>query len=174
MKLWLLIFLSLPMFAQGRTLEGMTIPDTMSIEGNEHKLQAAGVRKATIFGIKVFTLAFYNKTLSLMEKPFCFEFTYFRDFSNSQVDEAWDFQFNESNEFKYPELATDLTRLKEFLGEIKGERKQTFIFSGNTIKVYENGQLKGEIQSENFQKSFISLWIGEKSPVSQFKTELKK
>jgi hypothetical protein len=152
----------------------MTIPDTFKIDGIDHAIQSAGVRKATIFRIKVFTLAFYSKSLSLADKPFCFEFTYFRDFSNSQVDEAWDFQFSESNEFNYPELATDLSRLKEFLGEIKGDRKQTFIFAGNTVKVYENGQLKGEIQGENFQKSFISLWIGEKSPVSQIKSELKK
>jgi hypothetical protein len=152
----------------------MTIPDSFNVEGKEHKLQAAGVRKATIFRIKVFTLAFYNSTQSFIDKPFCFEFTYFRDFSNSQVDDAWDFQFKESNEYTYPELGSDLSRLKDLLGEIKGERKQTFIFSGNVLKVYENGQLKGEIQGDNFQKSFISLWIGEKSPVDQFKAELKK
>jgi hypothetical protein len=171
--------LSLSLDTVAKTVEGVEIPESITCEGKEIPLQGHGIRKATIFGVKVFVLAFYapspiknDDDPALQERPICFDITYLRAFDNKDVDKAWDYQFKESSMYKYPELKEHVSLLKKYFGEIKDERKQSFCLNKETTQVFENNKLQGEIKGEEFQKNFLSLWFGKNPPTKELKKSL--
>lgn len=173
----LLTFFNLSAFA--REIEGVKIPDTIMCEGREIPLSGAGLRTATFLKIRVFVLAVYapkkilkGKGEELNQRPMCFEMTYLREFDNEDVDKAWDYQFKESSNHDYPGLKDHVKELKKYFGEIKGDRKESLSLVEGTTKVYENGELKGEIKGEDFQKSFLSLWFGPNPPTKHLQESI--
>ncbi len=167
--------------AVAKEIEGVKIPETMVCEGKELPLSGAGLRTATFFKVKIYVLAFYakekvqtSKPEELIQRPLCFHLTYLRDFDNSDVDKAWDYQFDESADFKYPGLKDHIKELKKYFGEIKGERSETLILTEEAVKVFDNKEFKGEIKSKDFQKSFLSIWFGKNPPTKALKDDLLK
>lgn len=152
------------------------IPDTMKCHGQELPLQAAGLRTATIFGIKVYVVALYAKEkltdMNSIVRPVCYEISYLRDVDNEDTDKAWEFQFKESSEHNYSELKNHISILKSSFGEIKGDRKHVFALSDKQTDLYENGVLMGKIEGTDFQKSFLSVWYGENPPTKDVKSAL--
>jgi hypothetical protein len=160
---------------------GVKIPETIVCEGKVVPLSGAGIRTATFLNIKVFALAVYapekikiGKGAELDQRPLCFEMTYLREFDNEDVDKAWDFQFKESAQHDYPALKEDVMNIKKYFGEIKGDRKESFSLTSESTKVFENGELKGEIKGTDFQKSFLSIWFGTKPPTKGLQKDLLK
>jgi hypothetical protein len=166
---------------QALEYERLEIPATLECEGKKLPLSGVGLRTATFLKIKVFVLAIYaperiknGRGSELHQRPLCFEVTYLRDFDNKEVNNAWDFQFKESAQHSYPSLKGDIEKLKEYFGEIKGSRKQSFILSVETTKMHENGQYKGEIKGLDFQKSFLSIWFGSNPPTKELQRSILK
>jgi hypothetical protein len=169
----ILIFLGLfSQLSQALELEKVKIPDSLNCEGQETPLHGYGLRTATVFKIKVYVLALYSQDLEA--RPMCFNITYLKDFNNKDVDRAWEYQFKESAEHKYPELKEHLSLLGDFFGEIKGPRSQNISLVNDTTKFYENGILKGEIKGKDFQKAFLSIWFGKNPPTKELKKGLMK
>ena len=166
---------------QAAEIEGVKIPATIICDGKELPLSGAGLRTATFLNIKVYVVAVYApekiKTGNLAEleqRPLCFEMTYLKEFDSEDVDKAWDFQFKESGQHNYPALKEDVMNIKKYFGEIKGDRKESFTLTGETTKVFENGELKGEIKGKDFQKSFLSIWFGTNPPTKDLQKDLLK
>lgn len=173
----LIAFFSLGAFAL--EIEGVKIPDKITCEGKEIPLSGAGLRTATFLKVRVFVLAVYaptkilkGKGAELDQRPMCFEMTYLREFDNEDVDKAWDYQFKESSTHDYPGLKDHVKDVKKYFGEIKGDRKESFSLVEGTTKVYENGELKGEIKGEDFQKSFLSIWFGPNPPTKHLQESI--
>lgn len=170
----ILSFLLSSQLLYGAELEGVKIPDKVVCEGQEVPLHGAGLRTATFLKIKVFVLAVYSPVRiqkqdwkNLNHRPMCFHLTYLRDFDAKDVDKAWDYQFKESAEHSYPLLKEHIVDVKKFFGEIKNDRTQHFALVGDSTKIYENGMLQGEIKGEDFQKSFLSIWLGKNPPTQE-------
>ena len=181
MKFLTLVLILLPLNLYAREVEGVKISPTIKCEEKEIPLSGAGVRTATFLKVRIFVLAVYapikiktGKGEELDQRPLCFELTYLRAFDNEDVDKAWDFQFKESAEYEYPSLKEDIMDIKKFFGEIKGDRKQSFSLTVDSTKVYENGELKGEIKGRDFQKSFLSIWFGKNPPTKHLQEEILK
>jgi hypothetical protein len=176
-----IIFLILfPTFVYAKKIEGISLSETLDCGGKTLPLQSYGIRKATIFGIKVYVLAYYGEkpikredtSTSLTQRPICLDIHYLRDFDDEDVDKAWEYQFKESSTHPYPDLKKDLESIKLFFGEIKGKRKQSFKLANNNTLILENDSFKGSIQGENFQKNFLFIFFGEKPPTKDLKEEL--
>ena len=164
-------------------LEGIKLRDKMSCAGIELPLQAAGLRDATIFNIRVYVLAMYSPTLlpggltdqNIEKRPMCFEVHYMRDVEKAKVDEAWEFQFKDSSEYPYPDLKRHITLLQQFFGKIEaGKGVHLFELTENSTKVYENGEYKGEIPGKEFGKNFLSVFFGKNPPTKKLKNALLK
>lgn len=168
----LIALLLLPQLSLSAELEGVDVPKSVVCEGQETPLHGHGLRTATLLRIKIYVLAFYSQNLN--SRPMCFHITYLKNFSDKDVDRAWDYQFKESGEHSYPLLKDHLVELKKYFGEISGERKQTIALVGDTTRFYENGKLKGEIKSEDFQKNFLSIWFGKNPPTEELQEALLK
>jgi hypothetical protein len=165
--------------ASAREIEGIKIPETLNCHGKELPLQGVGIRKATIFGIKVYALSYYGennfKKINdplLESRPICINVNYLRDFDNEDVDKAWEYQFKESSSFPYDKLKDHIKEIKSFFGDIKGERLQTFHLNDEGTIFFENNNSKGEIKGREFQKNFLSLFFGEKPPTKELRNEL--
>ncbi len=164
-------------------LEGIKLRDKMPCAGVELPLQAAGLRAATIFNIRVYVLAMYTPSLlpaglkdpNIDKRPMCFEVHYMRDVEKAKVDEAWEFQFKESSEYPYPALKEHITLLQKFFGKIEANKGvHLFELTENSTKVYENGEYKGEIPGKEFGKNFLSVFFGKKPPTDELKEALIK
>lgn len=178
-KILSLLVLLLSLNLGAKEIEGVTLTDTLSCEGKQLPLSGAGLRTATFLKVKIFVIGLYaekkiiqGKGPELDQRPLCFTITYLRNFDNEEVDKAWDYQFSESSEHKYPEFKNDVEALKKFFGEIKGPKNQTFALLPDRTLAYENGELKGEIKGSDFQKSFLSIWFGKNPPTPELKRSL--
>ncbi len=162
-------------------VEGIKLPKEKSCFNKSLPLQSYGIRKATIFGIKVYVLAYYSETSflkvndpNLNQRPICLDVHYLRDFDNKDVDRAWEFQFKESSSFPYEDLNLDVDQIKKFFGEIKGKRLQSFALNEEQTDFYENDLFKGSIKNKNFQKNFLHLFFGDKPPTEELRNQLLK
>lgn len=118
-------FLSLTVHA--REVEGVKIAPTLKCEGKDIPISGAGVRTATFLKVRIFVLAIYApqkiKTgtgSELDQRPLCFEMTYLRAFDNEDVDKAWDFQFEESAQYQYPNLKDHIMDIKKVFWRNQG------------------------------------------------------
>lgn len=173
--LFILIF-SLGAFALEKN--GVKLDQTKTCLGETVPLQGAGLRTATIFGVKIYVLSYYASGSASREVPYlearpaCFEIHYLREFDKKDVDRAWDFQFKESSMHAYQSESQDRELLKKFFGDIKKGSTHLFELGKGETFLRENGELKGKITGEDFQKSFISIWFGKKPPTEDLQTEL--
>lgn len=177
----IILFFTLQTMANAKTLEGINFPDEVNCAGENLPLQGLALRKATIFGIKVYAFAYYSKNPiknpedpNFNQRPICFDAVYLRDFSEKDVNRAWDYQFKESSQYPYPELENDIKKVKSFFGEIKGERKESFRLEKGLTIFLENSKVVGEIKGPNFQTNFLSIWFGKNPPTKEFQKELLK
>ncbi len=173
-----ILFLAFTAFGDVK-IEGVNLPATMKCAGEEIALSGHGLRTATFFKIKIYVAGFYAKEKvtplhleKLDQRPLCFSFTYLKDFSDSDVDRAWNYQFEESSEHSYPKFKDDIKLLKSFFGKIHGERNQVIELSQDSTFFYENSKLAGEIKGADFQKAFLSIWFGKKPPTEELKKSL--
>jgi len=177
-KIVFLIFF--PSFVLAKNVQGISLSDSLECDGKILPLQSYGTRKATIFGIKVYVMAYYGEKAikrddplnALSQRPMCLDIHYLRDFDNEDVDKAWEYQFKESSTYPYPDLKQDLENIKLFFGAIKGKRKQSFKLTTDKTLILENDSLKGTIQGGNFQKNFLYIFFGKNPPTKDLKEEL--
>lgn len=167
--------------ANAKVVSDVTLSDQRLCGGTMVPLQAAGLRTATFLKIRVYVVAYYSLEKVLKgddpnkkKRPICFELTYLRDVSDKDVDRAWQYQFKESSDFPYPKLDEHVNKLKEYFSDIKDERTHLFeLVQGKTI-LSENGKVKGEIDGDDFQKNFLSVWFGKNPPTEEVKENLLK
>ena len=170
----ILALLLISPLVSAKEVAGLKIPDTYECAGKSLPLQGTGLRTATWIKIKVYVLAYYAAEKKAPGTPACFNITYLRDFDNEDVDKAWAFQFKESSNFPYPQMDEHVKELQKYFGEIKGARTENFVLEEGVTKVFDHGELKGEIKGAEFQKNFLSLWFGTKPPTKEFQEELLK
>lgn len=163
-----------------KKIEGVEVPEHYQVTEKEKvPLQGLGLRTATIFKIRVYLAALYAKMAlkrsddpHSLPRPVVLDVTYLRDFDEEDVDKAWAYQFKESSQFPYKELDQHVKDIQRFFGEIKGDRKESFVFLDGETMFYENGKLVGKISGKEFQKNFLSLFFGPKPPTEDLKKGL--
>jgi hypothetical protein len=148
------------------------VPDTLNCGGKVLPLQGSALRTATLFKIRVYVISYYAATKAnatpdpeALARPVCFRVNYLRDIDDDDADKAWKYQFKESSEYPYPDLESHVKKLQESFGEIKGDRLHQFELVEGKTTLLENGVKKGEVDGTEFQKNFLSVWFGKKSPV---------
>lgn len=108
--------------------------------------------------------------------PLLFEFTFLRSVGQSKVRLAWQKQLEWSipAEFQdYPGFAADAKQFTSMFGPMASYGSVTVQFVGNgETLILDQGQLKGSIQGENFQRAFLSMWFGAKAVQEDLKEAL--
>eukprot|EP00977_Amphora_coffeiformis_P029254 scaffold39695_cov206-Amphora_coffeaeformis.AAC.1 len=170
------------------TLEGICLPvekDLQHHPENENtnslsskmRFNGAGVRSINIFGwdFKVYVAGFYHAGPDLLrstddvyeaiqQHPMQFDFTFLRTVPQSKVTEAWERQLDHSVDYHYEQYERDRDAFVSSFGPISHSGTVSVVLHpcGRTILV-DQGTPKNVIQSRDFQRSFLSMWFGEKA-----------
>ncbi len=169
-------FLSNPLHAAPK-IAGVNVPAEKVVDGQSLKLNGAGLRTATMLNINVYVASFYSPApLTTVDQvnssagPLAFDFVFVRGFKKEKVMEAWTWQFEQSATHTYASFAEDRKKFIEAFGAIQKFGVETVEIIGNETHVYDAGQLRATITGRDFQKTFLSMWFGDKPVMSSLKT----
>lgn len=156
-------------------IQGVQVPPQVSVNGQSLALNGAGLRTVTIafIPIKAYVAAFYTPTPLNSEEavlaspgPMQFTFTFLKSVSQGQVTDAWQSQIQASMTYNYAGVEKDCAAFVGMFGALSQGGVEMVQLIGSETRIYDGGQLKGTIQSRDFQKAFLSMWFGS-TPVQQ-------
>lgn len=156
--------------AQAREVAGVTVPDTVEVEGERLALNGAGVRSR--FFVKVYVGALYLKqpvqdAATAVEqappKRVLLHFLY-KEVSAEKLVEAWNEGFEKNT---LPEVRAALqSRIDRFNALFptvrKGDTIRVDLLADGATRVAVNDQLRGTVPGADFQQALLRIWLGEK------------
>lgn len=174
----ILLAVLLPAALVAGELEGVTLPDTVTVEGKELVLNGLGLREATFLKVDVYVAGLYLESKSSDPKEIIeseqvkrihMHFVY-KKVKPAKLIAAWDEGF-ENNAGKDLDAVKDrLAKLNSWMTEIvKG---QTMVFTyvpGKGTMVEVAGEEKGVIEGDDFARALWSVWFGPEPPNPELK-----
>ncbi len=173
---WLILLLGMGLvstLAVARTVEGVSLPETISLEGRELVLNGAGVREKFFFDIYVAALYLPAKSkdapsILAADQPWrmSMDFLYSK-VDRKKLDKGWDEGF-EANVApgQLPSLRERLQQFKNmFVTLSKGDTVLLDYLPGEGVRVVVKGVEQGVIPGADFARALLSVWIG-KEPVT--------
>lgn len=164
-----------------KTVEGVDVPDSVSVEGKSLALNGTGVRsvKLAFIPIKAYVAAFYapkplGSADAVMgsEGPMEFRFIFLRSANQGQVDDGWNKQFGYSVTDRYSGFEADQAKFVALFDPIGKGEAQRVVLVGDETKVFDEASYKGSVQGRDFQKAFLSLFFGSKPASTALKNGL--
>jgi hypothetical protein len=161
------------------TLAGITLPDSMDVNGQQFVLNGMALRKKVVF--KVYVAGLYlpakeqsGEKILTVDEPRCTVMHFLRSVSPKQVNEAW-YDGLEANTPGYsPQLKQQFDSLAAMMEDLKDGDKLVFTYKpgvGTEVKI--KGKIKGTLGDKAFADALFSCWIGKKpGPGEKFKKGL--
>ncbi len=173
--LWLAgLLLAGPVSAE-RTLEGVTVPDTRTVNGTTVTLNGLGLRTATFVKVKVYVMALYLETpgsdaRSIVDSTGAarIELHMLRDVGAKDMRKAWDEGF-EKNYTGSADLGRELEALKTATSDLGEGDVMAFDFYETTVTASHNGTVTGTIEGAEFRRALMAVWLGDKPPNKELK-----
>jgi Chalcone isomerase-like len=186
MKKIILSLLALSLFASANVfaleVSGTNVPDKATVEGTELSLNGAGMRSKFMFKVYVASLYLASKK-TLAEEVLAdagakrMQLNIRRELSAEQLLEALNEGFKANN--TPAELAPLDARMKEFdniltsVGKASPGNIITLDYiPGSGTRVQLNGQTKGNIAGEDFNKALLKIWLGPEAVQASLKKAL--
>lgn len=151
-------------------------PDTVSIGKNPLILNGTGLRRVTIFGIRVYEAALYltqknTDAHAIIESANVkhVRMKFLRNVSANQIRKAWTQSLNANCEPYCIEVAPTFEEIKKIVPDVSEGSIMEFDFLGDRVVVRIDGKIAGEIKGGNFSKVFLSTWIGPHAPSEELK-----
>jgi hypothetical protein len=153
--------------AHSKECQGISFPDQAQSDGAELALNGLGLRKATVFKVKVYIAALYLTKTSAdanailgATAPYELILHFARDVDAKNINKGWIEGF-ERNGGELPVLQERVTMLTKWMSDIKsGERLQFTFKPGSGLQVNVKGVIKGTISGDDFGRAFLSIWLG--------------
>ena len=167
-----------PSSAYAKTLAEVEFPDSVTVAGTELVLNGMGIRKATIFGIKVYVGGLYlearennaeNILSSKARKQIVMHFV--REVGREKITSGWD-EGIENNSAAYTNLTTQISEFNGMMEDLGEGDEIVLTWSGDSVEVKIKNQLKGKISDAVFSKALLSVWLGANPPNAELKRGL--
>jgi Chalcone isomerase-like len=178
----LLIFLcSTPAAAAVPTqCDGVSFPEHVQARGETLTLNGLGLRKATIFGIKVYVGALYvshptadANTILTSREPAEVELRFVFHATAGQLRDAWQEGFEKSAPGELGPLQSRIGQLNAWMASVGSGDRMTFLrIPGVGIRYSLDGAYKGTIPGDDFAKAFLGIWLGASPPSPQLRAGL--
>jgi hypothetical protein len=177
LALVLVCFFAVPIVAG--TLAGVTLPDSMDVEGQQLVLNGLALRKKVVFKVYVAGLYLPTKEQSgekilAADGPRCTVMHFLRSVSPKQVNEAWYDGLEANTPDHSIQLKQQFDALAALMEGLKDGDKLVFTYKpgiGTEVKV--KGKIKGTLGDKVFADALFSCWIGKKpGPGEKFKKGL--
>ena len=174
----LLLALGTP--ALGATCQGVTFRDNAKVGSADLVLNGLGLRKASMFNVKVYVAGLYIPQKSSdpsqilgANRPWRLELHFVRDVGASDIRNAWQEGFENSAPDKLAALQPRIDTLKSAMPDFKTGQSLAFIndpATGVTTEV--NGAVGRPITGADFSTALLAIWLGPKPPNSDIKSGL--
>lgn len=148
-------------------LAGVSMPDGITVDGKALALNGMGIRKATLFNIKVYVAGLYLENRShspanilRSEQVKRFDVVLLRDVDRDDIIDAWRKGLKKNG--------ADMVKLKarfdQFAGWMsdfaKGDTLTFLYIPGRGVAVTVKGTLKGTISGADFATALFGIWLG--------------
>ena len=171
--------LLIPTATLASTCDGVLFKDTAPGANGDLVLNGLGLRKATIFKVKVYVAGLYlpeksgdaQKILD-MKDPWRLDLRFVHDVDASEMKEAFQDGFKKSG-FDVSTLKHEIESLVGMFVDFK--EGQTLSFANNPadgVAVELNGDARGTIKEANFAKALLAIWLGPNPPNDDLKDGL--
>ena len=171
-----LLLLGLAAVASAGVVAGVTMTETMGVEGKNLKLNGMGLRTKVVF--KVYVAGLYLETPSKdpaailsSDQVKSIRLSIMRSLKGSQVSEAIEEGFEKNSKAQLPALKARLDELATMIPNVeKGDDILLTYAPGKGTVVTVKGAEKGVIEGKDFADALFSVWLGAR-PVQE---DLKK
>ena len=166
--------------ASAGMLQGVTLPDTVTVAGKQLVLNGMGLREATFLKVDVYVAGLYlerrssdpgqilqsNQTKQIVLK-------FVRDVGRGDIVKAWNEGFHKNATVPEAQLRDRIAQLNSWMVGFKNGDVLSFTYvPGSGVSVDINGQHKGTIQGDDFAQSLFAIWLGAHPPGSSLKKGL--
>lgn len=157
--------------------EGVHLPDSVIVGGQELFLNGVGTRRATIFKVRVYVAGLYLTERSsnpsqilISNSPKKLVLHFLRDVDNDDVMEAWEEGLTNNNA-NGAELLQKLYTLIRGVGDISAgsELSLTFDSSGVTL---DSLALHNTVNDSELSTAILRIWLGDHPPEQRLKNGL--
>lgn len=157
-------------------LEGVTMPDEITIDDSTLQLNGMGVRKK--LWIEVYVAGLYLETPTSSADQVVSSDEYKRvvmhfltdKATKKKMDKAWWEGFENNSPDVYESMRDKISKFAGFFGDMEdgSEIVLTITPDGSTIAEF-NGEEKGTIEGREFAEAVLSLWMGPEPPSDKLK-----
>lgn len=169
-----------PVIAAVQECDGVSFPAHIQAQGRTLTLNGLGLRKATIFGIKVYVGALYlehrtadaDAVLSSPD-PAEIDLAFVFHATAGQLRSAWREGFEKSAPGRLPQLQSRIAQLDGWMDGVGSGQKMSFLrIPGVGIRYSLDGAVKGTISGDDFATAFFAIWLGPSPPSPQLRAGL--
>jgi hypothetical protein len=167
--------------ATAATLDGATIPDTYSVNGQTLMLNGIGVRTLTIFRIRIYVAGLYlsrpsHNAAEILASPGpkVIRLKFIHSGSKAQVEK----EYREGAEKNCgdggcaPTDKTDFERMIAAAPAVSPGDTSTYVFTSNGVKVFANDELIGDYANVDLAHQLLAGFIGAHPPSEALRDRL--
>jgi hypothetical protein len=168
-------------FAGAAELEGVTMPDKVTVDGTELALNGIGLREKSMLKVDVYVSGFYLEQTSAdaqtildseQVKRIQMHFVYKKCDAN-KLAKAWNEGIEGNVEDGLELYADEMGQLNGWMETlVKGEAMTFTSIPGKGLVVEIKGDEKGVIANEDFARDFWKIWLGPNPPTDELKESL--
>jgi len=166
--------------AAARECDGVSFPEHIQARGETLTLNGLGLRRATIFGIKVYVGALYvahptadPSAILGSRDPVQIDLAFVFRASASQLRNAWDEGFRRSAPGELAQLRSRITELENRMTTLRSGQRVSFLrIPGVGIRFSLDGVVQGTIPGDDFAAAFLGIWLGGSPPSPQLRAGL--
>ena len=152
--------------------DGVTFPQHIQAHGQTLTLNGLGLRKATIFGIKVYVSALYvvhptadAQAILNARDPVEMQLRFVFHVTAGQLRSAWQEGFEKTAGARLPQLRARIAQLDGWMQGASSGQLMTFLrVPGVGIQYALDGVVQGMIPGDDFATAFLAIWLGASPP----------
>jgi hypothetical protein len=171
-----LLLLAIP--AWGGELAGVTVPDSVTVDGTKLVLNGLGLRKKAIFKVYVGALYLPQKSsdpvaILALDAPKRMEMHFVRSVGKEKIADGWREGFANNSAARLPELQKRLDDFASKWLDMKDGDSAVMTYVGaGQLKLEIQGKEVGVFEGKDFADAVMACWLGPKPPSEDFKNGL--
>lgn len=155
--------------AEAKRCGGVTMADSVTVDGQELVLNGMGIREATVFNVDVYVAGLYlpettDDASAIMDRtvPKRLVLHFVREVERSDMEEAFQNGFGSAAERQ----ARNIERLTGMMPDEIGEGDIiTFTYTPSAgLQVQVGRRTRGTITGAAFARTFFGIWLGSRPP----------
>ena len=160
-------------------INGVKLPDQVTLEGKTLKLNGTGLRQATILKVNVYAAGLYlqspsgdGEAIANSDQFKSIEMVFMREVSAKQMADAFQEGFEKNCVADCAKLKPDLSKLQGLMKDMKKGDTMAYHFLTDGVEVMIRGQKAGTVGDKAFSHQLIRCWIGKNPPNAGLKEGL--